>query len=326
MGKSSLGTLEKDAARDISYAHAATSRSGRTLIRALENATGRIQLIRRADGYQNEVDAGADFWKVMVKRYGLSLEVQGGNLNDIPKTGPLVLVANHPFGILDGLMMGHILSQVRGGEFRILAHRVFRKADDINRIILPISFDETREATTLNLQTRREAMEFLKNGGAIGVFPGGTVSTSETLLSRPLDPAWRTFTSKMIAKSGATVVPVYFKGQNSRLFQMASHMHPNLRVALLINEFRRRTDAPVQVTLGAPIERQALKALSGDAKAMMDFLRARTYALSEDGHGVDAYGFEFEEKHKRDRGDGGRHFGQRAWRSDRVQSGDRASP
>ena len=325
MGKSSLCTIEKDAARDISYAHAAGSRSGRALIRTLENATGRIQLIRRADGYQKDVDAGADFWNVMVDRYGLSLDIQGENPATIPKDGPLVLVANHPFGILDGLIMGHILSQARGRDFRILAHRVFRKAEDINRIILPISFDETREAKELNLKTRRDALQFLKGGGAIGVFPGGTVSTSQTPLSRPLDPAWRTFTAKMIVKSGATVIPVYFEGQNSRLFQMASHLHPNLRVALLINEFRRRTDAPVRATLGAPIERQALEALAGDGKAMMDFLRARTYALSEDGLGVNAYGFEFEEKHKKDRGDGGRHSRQRTWRSDRVQSGDRAA-
>ena len=97
MGKSSLSTIEKDAARDISYAHAARSRTGRALIRTLENATGRIQLIRRADGYQKDVDAGTDFWNVMVERYGLSLDIQGEELAAIPKDGPLVLVANHPF-------------------------------------------------------------------------------------------------------------------------------------------------------------------------------------------------------------------------------------
>jgi putative hemolysin len=135
----------RHAAREISYASSAASRGGRAMIRVMENATGRLGLIRKAEGYGDEVRQGRDFWQVMVERYGLSLDVVGGSLDNIPKDGPLILIANHPYGILDGLMLGHILSKVRG-EFRILAHRVFRKAEDINRIILPISFDDTKEA------------------------------------------------------------------------------------------------------------------------------------------------------------------------------------
>jgi putative hemolysin len=90
----------------------------------------------------------------MVERYGLTLDVIGGSLDNIPRDGPLIVIANHPYGILDGLMMGHILSQTRG-DFRILAHQVFRKAEDLNRIILPISFDETKEALALNIETRK---------------------------------------------------------------------------------------------------------------------------------------------------------------------------
>ena len=188
------------------------------MIRTVENATGRLRLIKRAAGYHDDVARGEDFWEVMVRRYGLSLDVVGGALANIPADGPLVVVANHPYGILDGLMLGHILSQRRAGEFRILAHRVFRKAEDLDRVILPISFDETKEAVALNLETRKAALSYLAEGGAIGVFPGGTVSTSLKPFSRPMDPGWRSFTAKMIAKSGATVVPIYFDGANSRLF------------------------------------------------------------------------------------------------------------
>ena len=118
-----------------------------------------------------------------------------------------------------------------------------------------------------NLETRKEALSYLADGGAIGVFPGGTVSTSARLFSTPLDPGWRSFTAKMIAKSGATVVPIYFEGANSRLFQIASRIHQNLRVALMINEFRRRTDAPVRVTIGAPIEKHAWAPFARDGNA-----------------------------------------------------------
>lgn len=162
----------KEVAREISYAHSAASRGGAALIRLMENVTGRLGLIRQALGYEQEVASGRDFWEVMVERYRLSLDVMGGSLDNIPKDGPLILIANHPYGILDGLMMGHILSKTRG-DFRILAHQVFRKAEDLNRVILPIAFDETKEAVKLNLETRKNALNYLNEGGAIGVFPGG---------------------------------------------------------------------------------------------------------------------------------------------------------
>ncbi len=285
------------ATREISYASSAQTRGGRAVIRVLENATGRIRLIRRADGYEREVAAGRDFWEVMVERYGLSLDVIAGDLASIPQSGPLILVANHPYGILDGLMMGYILSTVRG-DFRILANSVFRRAEELNRIVLPVSFDETKEALAQNLETRKTALRYLGDGGAIGVFPGGTVSTSEKPFGQPLDPGWRAFTAKMIAKSNATVVPIYFEGANSRLFQIASHMHQTLRLALLIKEFRRRVDEPVRVAIGEPIPREEIDARRGDTRAMMDFLRQRTYALSPKPLKSVAYGFEFEERYK----------------------------
>ena len=291
--------MNKHVARDISYSFSASSRGGRAVIRTVENATGRLRLIRRANGYQDDVANGADFWEVMVERYGLSLNFIGGSLENIPRCGPLVLVSNHPYGILDGLMMGHILSQVRHGEFRILANRVFRKAEDLDRIILPVSFDETREARATNLSTRKTALKYLNAGGAIGVFPGGTVSTSAKPFSRPMDPGWRSFTAKMISKSEAAVVPIFFEGSNSRLFQIASHLHSTLRMALLINEFKRRVDEPVNLVVGTPIPADELAARRGDGKAMMDFLRARTYALSPTPIGRADYGFEFEERYKR---------------------------
>jgi putative hemolysin len=284
---------ERHVARDISYAYSAQTRGGRAMIRTMENLTGRIRLIKRAAGYEQEVAAGRDFWQVMVERYGLTLDVVGGSLSNIPRTGPLILIANHPYGILDGLMMGHILSQTRG-DFRILAHKVFRKAEDLNRIILPISFDETKEAVALNIETRKTALNYLGDGGAIGIFPGGTVSTAAKPFAQPLDPGWRGFTARMIAKSDATVVPVFFEGHTSRLFQLASHLHGTLRMGLLIKEFTKRVDTSVQVVVGDPISQQALRARAGDTKSLMAFLRHKTYELSTRPVDPGALGFEFD--------------------------------
>ncbi|QQA44592.1 lysophospholipid acyltransferase family protein [Pelagovum pacificum] len=288
---------ERHVAKDITYATSATTRSGRAMIRVMENATGRLSLIRKARGYDLEVASGADFWQVITERYGLTLDVMGGTLDSIPRTGPLIVVANHPYGVLDGLMMGRILSERRGGDFRVLAHQIFRKSPDLERVILPISFDETKEAARLNLETRANALSYLSQGGAIGIFPGGTVSTSVKPFTPPMDPGWRTFTAKMIARSEATVVPVFFEGANSRLFQIASHVHTTLRMAMLIREFKRRAGTPVRVVIGEPVDRAELLARRSEPKALMEYLRQSTYALSPRPirYGM---GFEFEDKYK----------------------------
>ncbi|MCB1343530.1 MAG: lysophospholipid acyltransferase family protein [Pseudooceanicola sp.] len=282
--------------RDITYSHSAASRGSRALVRLIENTTGRMTLIRRAQGYEAEVASGRSFWQVMVDRYGLSLNVTRGSLDNIPRTGPLILIANHPYGILDGLMMGHMLQSTRG-DFRILANSVFRKAEDLNRILLPISFDNTKEALALNIETRKTALSYLSGGGAIGVFPGGTVSTALRPFSTPMDPGWRSFTARMIAKSDAAVVPVYFAGHTSRLFQVASHLHYTLRLGLLLKEFKTRVDTPVEVAIGDPIPRDTLRRM-GEGKPLMDFLRKATYELSPNPLKSYDYGYEFEEKHR----------------------------
>jgi putative hemolysin len=284
----------RSVAREISYASSARTKAGRAVIRSLENITGRLRLIRMARDYEVEVASGRDFWEVMVGRYGLSLEVTGGNLDNIPAAGPLIVISNHPYGILDGLMLGHILARTRG-DFRILAHRVLRKAAELDRVILPINFDETREAQETNLETRRLALAYLAAGGCIGIFPGGTVSTALKPFGRPMDPSWRRFTARLIAKSRATVLPIFFEGHNSRLFQIASHLHSTLRMALLVNEFKARVGAPVKVVIGRPLDPAALAAHASDARAMMEYLRAETYRLSPTSITDLSYGFEFED-------------------------------
>ena len=287
----------REIAREISYSHSAETKGGRALIRLLENTTGRLRLIRRAQGYESEVAAGRDFWAVMVERYGLSLDVVGGSLANIPRDKPLILIANHPYGILDGLMMGHILSTVRG-DFRLLANSVFKKAEELNRVLLPISFEDTREALAMNIATRKEALRYLGDKGAIGIFPGGTVSTGAKPFARPMDPGWRGFTARMVAKSEATVVPLYFDGHTSRLFQIASHMHSTLRLGLLIKEFKKRVDTPVRVVIGDPIGRAVLDPMAGDPKQMMEFLRKATYELTPSPVKVFDLGYEFDERHR----------------------------
>ena len=163
---------------------------------------------------------------------------------------------------------------------------------------MPISFDGDREAVALNLQTRKTALNYLKNGGAIGIFPGGTVSTSAKPFSQPLDPSWRAFTARMILKSNPTVVPLYFEGHTSRLFQLASHLHYTLRMGLLIKEFKSRVDSPVRVSIGQPLNLDEMAMRSHDPTTFMDYLRNKTYELSMNTDLGCQYGYEFEERYK----------------------------
>ena len=285
--------------KDITYSNSAKSITGKYAIRILENLTGRMGLIRRAQGYQQYRSYKNSFFQAMVQQYGVSMEITSGSLQNIPTVGPIILVANHPFGILDGLMMGFILSEVRD-SFKIMAHQVFGKSTELSEHIIPISFDGTAAAIDLNIASRRGAVTFLKSGGAIGIFPGGTVSTSKTLFSEPLDPIWRSFTARMISKSEATVIPIYFEGHNSRLFQLASHLNYNLRMALLMKEFKNRIDRPIKISVGRPIGYQELKNFSDNPKQMMKILREKTYAMgTTKDNGRDLpIGYEFEERYK----------------------------
>lgn len=280
------------AAREISYAFSARTRLGAAVIRGIENLTGRPRLIRMALGYDAEVAAGRCFWEVMAERYRLRLTVTDADLARIPRHGPLVVVANHPFGILDGLALGRILAMARG-DFRIVAHQVFHKAQDLSRIILPIDFSETRAAQEVNLRTRKTALDYLAQGGCVGIFPGGTVSTGLKWWAEARDPAWRTFTAKMAARPGVAVVPIHFDGQNSRLFQIASHLSPTLRVALLIKEFGARVGGEVRATIGAPLPAEEIARRRGDPRALMSWLRSETYRLSPTRLADDGYGYDF---------------------------------
>ena len=282
---------------DVSYAHSAQSKLGRANIRCLENATGRSALLSRSPNLRTNVHSIQNLWHSIMEGYGVTIDIMQGELGDIPVDQPFIVVANHPYGILDGLVMGSVLAQ-SGTNFKIIANDIFNKAREISDKILPISFKNTREAISLNLRTRKNAITHLSHGGAIGIFPGGTVSTSSKLFSQPADPSWRSFTAKMIFKSNALVVPIFFDGNTSRIFQLASHLHPNIRAGLLLREFKLRLDKPVRIVIGKPIPRCRIDLFKNDSRKIMDFLRLETYKLSPNKNQTFEYGYEFEHKHR----------------------------
>ncbi|MEM6480832.1 MAG: lysophospholipid acyltransferase family protein [Pseudomonadota bacterium] len=265
-------------ARDISYAYSAQTRGGRAMIRALESLGGRKRLIKRAKGYEDEVAAGRDFWQVMVERYGVTADLVKGSLASIPRTGPLVLIANHPYGILDGLIMGHLLSQTRD-DFRILANSVFTKSAELKRIVCPISFDDSLAAKRLNRKGLSDALRFTKDGGALGIFPSGTVATSKTMFSEPAEPLWPETAASIILATRATCIPVFFFGANSRAFQISSHLHGSLRLGMFVGEFRRKVGKPLPIVIGEPVLPDSIEIYRNDKNGLTRLLRRKTLEL-----------------------------------------------
>lgn len=274
-----LSSGSVDPARTLTYAREIASRPKRVFCRAIESVTGRHQLARRARNYHLDICAERSFWEVCFDRLEASVRWEGAGLEGIPREGPLICVANHPFGLVDGLALGLTLSR-RRKDFKILTNSVLCRVPEITDFLLPIVFDQSREALDINLKTRKTALQTLADAGAIAVFPGGTVSTSARPFGRAIDPEWKTFTAKMILKSEAVVVPLYFNGQNSRLFQIASHMSQTLRLSLMINEMKKCIGKELVVTIGAPISPQVIAQHRNAPADLMEALRLSTYQLS----------------------------------------------
>jgi putative hemolysin len=250
----------------------------RGMVRAIEKVSGQPTLQKLYETYRADL-AHEPFFAAAVKLLELDVQFNAGHLAQIPATGPLVVVANHPFGVLDGLLISWLIS-LRRTDFKVLTNAVLDGAPEASDWLLPIDFARTKEAQKTNIATRAESLERLKNGECIIVFPAGGVSTSPTPFEKAaVDDTWKPFTAKLITRSGAAVTPIFFEGQNSRLFQWASHMSIELRLALVFREVKRRIGTVMPVHIGQTIAANDL-AGAGKRHDLMAFLREQTYGMA----------------------------------------------
>jgi putative hemolysin len=264
----------------FSYATASDPPVKRGLIRLVEKATGQSELKRLYIENQRYPRPSESFWQAAVRSLALDVRFDAAALARVPKTGPVVFVANHPYGVLDGIVISWLVEMVRS-DFVVLTNAVLMRAPEVRDFILPIDFSETEEAQRTNLASRAAARARLEEGGAVVVFPAGGVSTAPDRLGRKpaVDARWQPFVGQLIQRSRATVVPVWFGGQNSRLFQIASHVSLTLRLSLIFHEVKARIGADLPVAIGAPIGFAEIAAIR-DRQALADDLRERAYALA----------------------------------------------
>lgn len=250
----------------------------RAIIRAVEIMTGQPTLKRMyQENYESPVP-GETFWDAAVRHLKLRVHVNQAELEALPPTGPLMVIANHPFGVLDGIVISQLIGKVRP-DFKILTNAVLYRAEEIRPFLLPIDFSPTKEALETNIKSRAQARDHLVAGNCVVVFPAGGIATSKSPFRGPaVDAEWGTFAAGMIHQAKAPVAPVFFAGQNSRLFQMASHMSMTLRLSLVFKEVHDRIGSDLPVRVGRVIPYEEL-APHKDRKALMKVLRERTLEL-----------------------------------------------
>lgn len=274
-----------DKQRPFSYAQASDPFWWRLAIGAVERATGARQMERlyrakQAEGWGDGEDRS--FFRTAISALSLDVRYDPDQLTRIPRAGPLVVAANHPFGVLDGIVMCALMERARP-DFLVLTNSVLIRAPEMRARMLPVDFAPTRDAQRMNVESRARALDHVAGGGCVVIFPAGAVSTAPDRLGRKpaIDGPWSPFAARLVRAGGASALPVYFPGQNSRLFQIASHIHPALRLGLFFHEVRRRIGTPFPVVIGEAAPPEAFAHM--ERAALVDDLRARVYGLAANG-------------------------------------------
>jgi putative hemolysin len=211
----------------------------------------------------------------------IKLEVQTADIDRIPIKGPLVAVANHPFGVLDGVVLAVLLSRVRP-DVKILTNAMLEGIPELHEHCIFVDPFHTACSADKNLKPLKQAMAWLRQGGALAVFPAGEVSQWNVRQARVTDPAWNTVAARLVRKTGASALPVYFCGHNSVTFQLLSLINPRLRTLFLLQEFLQQREKEVQVRIGGAVPSELIANLDSDEEAT-EYLRLRTYLLSYRG-------------------------------------------
>ncbi len=261
----------------LSYAEPNDPWYTKLVINILESLTGKSMLERKCDLVLNRDIHPSRIMGEALRELNINLILDENKLAQIPAIGPLIFIANHPFGVVDGLAMGEIVSRVRS-DFSILVNAVLCRNPQLAPYLLPIDFRSIPEATRCNLATRQAALDRLSNDEAIAIFPSGAVATAPFPGKDPVDMEWKRFLIKLVAQSDATIIPLYFHGRNSFWFQLASYIHLNLRLGLLLHEVRNKMNHSIRVTIGDPITPEILKTKKPNQE-LLPFLREVTLGL-----------------------------------------------
>lgn len=278
--------MDEPDTKEMSYYRAAKSPAGQRFIRITENLTGRIGALLRLRGLaQDMVKPGADLWENLWSRFGMRLKLSGAPRSVLDTPGPLLIIANHPFGMADGMALLYLMTRT-GRDFRLIANDVLWQIEAMRPYILPFNVTKSKGGLRANLATRAAAIERLQAGGVVVVFPSGATAAASTPFGPVREAPWSNFAAKLVQESGATVLPVFFEGANPRVFQAAPFIHLNLRYGLQLHALRRKMGKKIEITLGTPFKPDLTQS---KADLTMDMRRA-VLSLARDPYPAEEHG------------------------------------
>ncbi|MFI3290305.1 MAG: lysophospholipid acyltransferase family protein [Opitutales bacterium] len=247
--------------------------------RPLEHFLG-INFYNDAYEYVKENQEKGNFFNTALLAVGASVEVSEEDLNKIPKTGPVIIVANHPHGAVDGIAMGSLLLRARE-DTKLMANDMLAKMELIRPYIIKVNPFGGKDAVRENIMAIKDTFSFLKAGGCLATFPSGTVSHLQLKKMQITDPAWNENIASIAMKTKATVLPMYIEGVNSTFFQLMGLIHPVLRTMLLLRELKKTPKrGAVKIRIGTPIPPRKIACFE-TAKELTAWFRLSTYILKD---------------------------------------------
>ncbi|MDJ0826562.1 MAG: lysophospholipid acyltransferase family protein [Rhodobacter sp.] len=267
--------------RKLSYANTFPNPWQANTIRAIEWVTGKPRLLGMIRDFERSgVPEGQAFWGKALRAMRIDILTPDEQILRIPRDGPVIVVANHPHGLVDGVVIAEMIGRVRQ-DYKILTRSLLTGVKEISQFMIPVPFAHEVDAFEKNVEMRKRAMDHLATGGVVAFFPSGLVASSETMFGPVVEAEWGVFTAKMIRKSGATVLPVYFPGANSRWYQIANQISATIRQGLLLYEVIHAMKKPQKPVIGQPIPPDAWEDRAQNPRAFMAWLRETTLALRD---------------------------------------------
>lgn len=207
----------------------------------------------------------------------ISCSVSDHELERIPKQGPVVVISNHPFGAIDGLLLSFVLLRIRP-DVKVMANYLLSKVPELQPLFISVDPFGTKNAVKKNVKPMRETIQFLRDGGLVSIFPAGEVSHVHLKQRTITDPEWSMYVGRLVKKTESTVVPVFFEGNNSLIFHLLGLFYPMLRTLMLPREMLRKTHREIVMKIGQPIPPKRLVKISQNEE-LIRYLRFRTYVL-----------------------------------------------
>jgi putative hemolysin len=263
----------------FTYASPEDSAFKRWVITTVEKLTGSNYLQGIYEELHEESPNPFDVWGNALKKLHIKMDFDAHQLEKIPHQGPLIFVANHPYGVVDGAILCHLVTRVRRDYF-LLVNEVLAHEPILKGHLLPVDFRNDERALATNLETKRLTTERLNQGEVLAIFPSGAVATSMKLFGPVEEFPWRRFICTRIHETQCTVVPIFFHGRNSRLFQFVSKLSMNLRLGLLLYEVMNKRHKTIKINIGDPIPYKDMETLQ-DRQELIEFLKAQTMGLKQ---------------------------------------------